>query len=154
MSFILNDYRCDRWFGFLPAREAVVPTSDKNLASIAVRALNEITTLVRTELKLLRSEISEKLTISSLSAAIIVTGAFLLLATVVLLLQAAVAGLVVYGFSWPVAFLITAAITLAVGAGLVWFGINSLSIKHLAPSRTINQLQKDATMAQGGARRD
>jgi hypothetical protein len=131
-----------------------VPTSEKHLASIAVKALNEIATLVRTELKLLRAEISEKLTLSSLSAATIAMGAFLLLATVVLLLQAAVSGLVVYGFSWPVAFLITAAITLVVGAGLVWLGINSLSIKHLAPSRTINQLQKDATMAQGGARRD
>ena len=129
-------------------------TSEKSLASIAGKALNEITTLVRTELKLLRTEISEKLTLSSLSAAVIATGAFLLLATVVLLLQAAVAGLVVYGFSWPVAFLITAAITLVVGAGLVWFGINWLSVQHLAPSKTINQLQKDATMAQGGARRD
>jgi Putative Actinobacterial Holin-X, holin superfamily III len=131
-----------------------VPTSENNLASIAVRALNDLTTLVRTELKLLRTEISEKLTISSLSAAIIVTGAFLLLATVVLLLQAAVAGLVAYGFSWPVAFLITAAITLVVGAGLVWLGSNWFSIQHLAPSKTINQLQKDATMAQGAARRD
>ena len=131
-----------------------MPTSEKSLASIAGKAFNEITTLVRTELKLLRTEISEKLTLSSLSMAVIATGAFLLLATIVLLLQAAVAGLVVYGFSWPVAFLITAAITLVVGAGLVWFGINWLSVQHLAPSRTINQLQKDATMAQGGARRD
>ena len=131
-----------------------MPTSEKSLASIAGKAFNEITTLVRTELKLLRTEISEKLTLSSLSAAVIATGAFLLLATVVLLLQAAVAGLVVYGFSWPVAFLITAAITLVVGAGLVWFGINWLSLQHLAPSKTINQLQKDATLAQGGARRD
>jgi hypothetical protein len=79
------------------------------LASIAVKALNEIATLVRTEFKLLRAEISEKLTLGSLSAATIAIGAFLLLATVVLLLQAAVAGLVVYGFSWPVAFLTTAA---------------------------------------------
>ena len=131
-----------------------MPTSEKSLASIAGKAFNEITTLVRTELKLLRTEISEKLTLSSLSMAVIATGAFLLLATIVLLLQAAVAGLVVYGFSWPVAFLITAAITLVVGAGLVWFGINWLSVQHLAPSKTINQLQKDATLAQGGARRD
>ena len=131
-----------------------MPTSEKSLASIAGKAFNEITTLVRTELKLLRTEISEKLTLSSLSAAVIAIGAFLLLATIVLLLQAAVAGLVVYGFSWPVAFLITAAITLVVGAGLVWFGINWLSVQHLAPSKTINQLQKDATLAQGGARRD
>jgi hypothetical protein len=82
---------------------------------------------------------------------LIATGAFLLLATVVLLLQA---GLYTYGFSWPVAFLITAAITLFIGAGLVWLGINWLSVQHLTPSKTIKQLQKDATMAQGRASRD
>jgi hypothetical protein len=126
-----------------------MPASEKSLTSLAGKVLNEITTLVRTELKLLRTEISEKLTFTSLSVALVATGAFLLLATFVLLLQAGVAGLVAYGFSWPVSFLIVAALTLVVGAGLVWFGINGLSAQQLAPSKTINQLQKDATMAKG-----
>jgi Putative Actinobacterial Holin-X, holin superfamily III len=126
-----------------------MPASEKNLTSLASKVLNEITTLVRTELKLLRTEISEKLTFSSLSAALIGAGAFLLLATILLLVQAGVAGLVAYGFSWPIAFLIAAAITLVVGAGLVWFGFNGLSAEKLAPSKTINQLQKDTRMAQG-----
>lgn len=124
-------------------------TSEKSLASLAGKVLNEITTLVRTELKLLQTEVSEKLTFTSLSVALVATGAFLLLAAFVLLLQAGVAGLVAYGFSWPVSFLIIAALTLVVGAGLVWFGINGLSAQYLAPSKTINQLQKDATMAKG-----
>ena len=126
-----------------------MPASEKSLTSLAGKVLNEITTLVRTELKLLRTEISEKLTFTSLSVALVATGAFLLLATFVLLLQAGVAGLVAYGFSWPVSFLIIAALTLVVGAGLVWFGINGLSAQQLAPSKTINQLQKDATLAKG-----
>jgi putative superfamily III holin-X len=126
-----------------------MPASEKSLTSLAGKVLNEITTLVRTELKLLRTEISEKLTFTSLSVALVATGAFLLLATFVLLLQAGVAGLVAYGFSWPVSFLIVAALTLVVGAGLVWFGINGLSAQQLAPSKTINQLQKDATLAKG-----
>jgi hypothetical protein len=124
-------------------------TSDKNLASLAGKVLNEITTLIHTELKLLRTEISEKLTFTSVSAALLAAGAFLLLATVVLLLQAGVAGLVAHGFSWPVAFLIIAGLTLFIGTALVWFGISRLSAQQLAPSKTINQLQKDATIAQG-----
>ena len=126
-----------------------MPASDKSLTSLAGKVLNEITTLVRTELKLLRTEISEKLTFTSLSVALVATGSFLLLAAFVLLLQGGVAGLVAYGFSWPVSFLIIAALTLVVGAGLVWFGINGLSAQQLAPSKTINQLQKDATLAKG-----
>ncbi|MFZ0400418.1 MAG: phage holin family protein [Pseudolabrys sp.] len=114
---------------------------------LAGDALKEIGVLIQTELQLLRAEVSEKLTFTAWSAALIGAGALLLMATVVLLLQAAIAGLVAYGLSWPVAILIIAAATLLVGAGLIWFGINRLSLDRLAPSKTIDQLQKDSTIA-------
>jgi hypothetical protein len=102
---------------------------------------------LQTELKLLRAEISEKLTFTALSAALIGGGALLLMATIVLLLEAAITGLVAYGFSWPVATLIGAAVTLIAGAGLIWLGINRLSLVRLAPSKTLDQLQKDSNIA-------
>ena len=122
-------------------------TRDKGVVDLAGDALKEIGVLIQTELQLLRAEISEKLTFTAWSAALIGAGALLLMATVVLLLQAAIAGLVAYGLSWPVAILIIAAATLLVGAGLIWFGINRLSLDRLAPSKTIDQLQKDSTIA-------
>jgi hypothetical protein len=70
----------------------------------------------------------------------------LLLATIVLLLQAAIAGLVPYGLSSAVATLLVAAATLLVGAALVWFGLSRLKAENLAPSKTIRQFQKDATI--------
>jgi len=79
--------------------------------------------------------------------ALIGAGALLLMATIVLLLEAAVAGLVAYGLSWPVAILIIAALTLLGGTGLVWVGFNRLSMARLAPSKTLDQLQKDSTIA-------
>ena len=120
---------------------------DKGVVDLAGDALKEIGVLIQTELQLLRAEVSEKLTFTAWSAALIGAGALLLMATVVLLLQAAIAGLVAYDFSWPVAILIVAAATLLVGAGLIWFGINRLSLDRLAPSKTIDQLQKDSTIA-------
>lgn len=120
---------------------------DKGVIDLAGDALKEIATILQTELQLLRVEISEKLTFTALSAALIGAGLLLLMATIVLLLQAAIAGLVVYGFSWPIAILIVAAATLLVGGGLVWFGINRLSLARLAPSKTLDQLQKDSTIA-------
>lgn len=126
----------------LPAR-----ARDKGVVDLAGDVLKEIGVLIQTELQLLRAEISEKLTFTAWSAALIGAGALLLMATIVLLLQAAIAGLVAYGFSWPVAILIVAAVTLLVGAGLIWFGINRLSLDRLAPSKTIDQLQKDSTIA-------
>ena len=109
--------------------------------------MKEIATLVQTELQLLRAEIFEKLTFTALSAALIGGGALLLMATIVLLLQAAVTGLVAGGFSWPVATLIVAAVTFVVGGGLIWLGINRLSVVRLAPSKTVDQLQKDSHIA-------
>jgi hypothetical protein len=124
-----------------------IRASKRGVVGLAGDALKELATLLQTELQLLRAEISEKLTFTALSAALIGAGALLLMATIVLLLQAAIAGFVAYGFSWPVAILIVAAAALLLGAGLVWVGINRLSLSRLAPSKTLDQLQKDSTIA-------
>jgi len=120
---------------------------DKGVVDLAGDMLKEVATLIQTELQLLRAEISEKLTFTAMSAALIGAGALLLMATIVLLLEAAVAGLVAYGLSWPVAILIIAALTLLGGAGLVWVGFNRLTTARLTPSKTLDQLQKDSTIA-------
>jgi hypothetical protein len=119
---------------------------DKGVVDLAGDALKEIATLIQTELQLLRAEISEKLTFTALSAALIGAGALLLMATLVLLLEAAVTGLVALGLSWTASTLIVAMGTLVVGAGLVWLGFNRLSAERLAPTKTLDQLQKDSTI--------
>jgi uncharacterized membrane protein YqjE len=128
------------------SRRRSARASDKGVADLASDALKDIATLLQTELQLLRAEISEKLTFTALSAALIGAGALLLIATVVLLLEAAVTGLVAYGYSWPAATLIVAAVTLLTGAGLVWFGLNRLNLARLVPSKTLDQLQKDSNI--------
>ena len=129
------------------SRRRSARTSDKGVADLASDAFKEIAILLQTELQLLRAEISEKLTFAALSAVLIGAGALLLMATIVLLLQTAVTGLVAYGLSWPVATLIVAAATLVIGAGLIWLGINRLSLARLTPSKTLDQLQKDSNIA-------
>ncbi len=122
---------------------------NNSLAGLAGSVLNEIATLVRTEFKLLRTELAEKLTATGISAGLIAAGALLLLATLLLLLHAGVAALVAYGFSWTAALLMAAAATLLAGCGLLWAGLNGFRAEHLAPSKTLQQLQKDASVAQG-----
>jgi uncharacterized membrane protein YqjE len=121
--------------------------NDKGVVDLAGEALKDIAVLLQTELQLLRAEISEKLTFTALSAALVGAGALLLMATIVLILQAAIAGLVAYGISMPIAILIVAAVTLLAGVGLIWFGINRLSLARLTPTKTLDQLQKDSTVA-------
>jgi hypothetical protein len=129
------------------SRRRPVRASDKGVVDIAGDALKEIAVLLQTELQLLRVELAEKLTFTALSVALIGAGAVLLMATIVLLLQAAVTGLVAYGFSWSIATLMVATATLITGAGLIWLGINRLSLARLAPSKTLDQLQKDSSIA-------
>jgi uncharacterized membrane protein YqjE len=137
----------DSTSGAVVSRRRPARNNDKGVVDLAGDALKEVATLLQTELQLLRAEILEKLTFTAVSAALIGGGALLLMATIVLLLQAAIAGLVAYGFSWSVAILIVAAVTLLGGAGLIWVGFNRLSMARLAPSKTLEQLQKDSNIA-------
>jgi Putative Actinobacterial Holin-X, holin superfamily III len=119
---------------------------EKDITDLSQDILRDIATLLSTELQLLRTEISDKLALTGVAGALIAIGALLLLATIVLLLQAAIAGLAAYGFSPAVATLLVAITTLVVGAVLVWFGLTRLRAENLAPSKTIHQFQKDVTI--------
>lgn len=121
--------------------------NDKGMIDLAGDVLRDIISLLQAELQLLRAEISEKFRLTVRSAALIGAGALLLAATIVLLLQAAIAGLVAYGVAWPLAILVVAAAALLLGAGLIWLGVNNLRLNRLAPSKTLNQLEKDTTIA-------
>lgn len=133
--------------GVTESRRRSARASDKGVVDLAGEALKDVAALLQAELELLRAEISEKLTFTALSALLIGAGALLLMATIVLLLQAAIAGMVAYGLSMTVAILGVAAATLLVGASLVWFGVNRLSLDRLTPTKTLDQLHKDSTIA-------
>ena len=122
----------------------------KGVTDLLGDVLRDIADLIRTELQLLRTEMAEKLTFTAVSLCIIATGGLFLVVTIVLLLQAAIAGLVAYGVSWPAASLIVGGLTFVLGGGLTWYGLSRLNLDRMAPSRTIDQMQKDANIANMG----
>jgi len=122
----------------------------KGIADLAADILRDIADLFRAELQLLHAEVSEKITFAALSLCMIAAGGLFLVVTIVLLLQAGIAALVAYGVSWPAASLIVAGLTFIIGAGLTWYGLNRLSLGRLAPSRTLDQLQKDVNVTNMG----
>jgi uncharacterized integral membrane protein len=136
--------------GELEVRRRPFRAGGKGIADLAADVLREAADLFRTELQLLLAELSEKLTFTALSLSIIAAGALFLVVTLVLLLQAAIAELVAYGTSWAAASLIVAGITFILGGGLTWYGFSRLKLDRMAPSRTIDQLQKDANVANIG----
>ena len=134
----------------LDVRQRPRRAGGKGIADLAADILRDIADLFRAELQLLHAEVSEKITFTALSLCMIAAGGLFLVVTIVLLLQAGIAALVAYGVSWPAASLIVAGLTFIIGAGLTWYGLNRLSLGRLAPSRTLDQLQKDVNITNMG----
>lgn len=77
----------------------------------------------------------------------IAAGAMLLLAALIVLLQALIAGLVEAGLRAGWAALIVGIIVAVIGAILVKRGTSNMSPSELTPSRTAAQLRKDGQLA-------
>lgn len=108
--------------------------------------INQVTTLMQTELRLFRAEVSEKISQAENGALAIVAGAICLLASLLVLLQALVIALAEFiGAGW--ASLLVGAVVAIIGAILVKTGTSSLDPSKLAPERTQEQLRRDAQVA-------
>ena len=116
------------------------PSIGQLLAGLA----NDVQQLIRGEIARGRAELDEKLHRILRSAIWLLGGALLGFAGVVLLLEGAAALLAI---SIPIptwaAALIVGAVIILIGAALAWSGMAAVSLKKLAPDRTVDNLQKD-----------
>ncbi|MBR0644832.1 phage holin family protein [Plastoroseomonas hellenica] len=103
--------------------------------------------LVRREFALARAEVNEKIGQIAGAAGGIAIGGVLLLAALIILLQALVHWLVIMGLSPALAALIVAVAVGAGGALALSAGLRRLRAASLTPERTVNQLSKDAAVA-------
>jgi Putative Actinobacterial Holin-X, holin superfamily III len=122
---------------------AMNSASDRSIPTLVSDAFAQLAKLVSNEFELAKAEAVDKVGQIGRGAAIIGTGALLMLPGVTILLFAAAAGLIRAGFSDPVAYLLTAVATLVVAGALVAVGINRLSGDALKPQVMIDQLQQD-----------
>ncbi len=107
-------------------------------------ALAQMTTLFETELRLVRTEIGEKIHTAVMAIVVIVLAAILLLAALFLVLIGCVELIISFGFqSWVAYFMVGAGIAI-VGVVALLLALRNLSADTLKPSRTIAQLGKDA----------
>jgi len=114
--------------------------------------ISQVTSLFRTETRLARAELNEKIAQAGSGIGMIAAGAILLIPALVILLQAAAAALIDQGFQPYVAALIVGGAALFVGLMLALIGMNQLKMKKLTPHKTIEQLQTDAVFARNQVR--
>lgn len=114
--------------------------------------VSQVTALFRTETRLARAEINEKIAQAGSGVGMIAAGAVLLIPALVILLQAAVAALIDQGFQSYVAALIVGGVAFLIGLIVALIGMNQLKVKKLTPQKTIEQLQNDAAFARNRVR--
>lgn len=126
----------------------------RSLPEIFTDVLRQFTSLIRTEAKLARAEVSEKISAAAIGLGLIVGGAVLLIPGLVVLLGAGVAALEKHGMESWLAALIVGGGVLLLGLILMMVGMSRLKVKRLMPARTLEQIQQDAQVAREQTRSD
>jgi len=125
-----------------PDAAAARPKSDRSVAALLSDLASETATLVRQEIALFKAELREKLARVGQGVGAIAAGGLVAFSGWLVLLAAAVLGLSNVVEPW-LAALIVGFVTLALGAGLLFFGKSRLDADALALRRTINSLRGD-----------
>jgi hypothetical protein len=120
--------------------------SNRSIVDIFTDVVNQLTMLLRKEAELARTELSEKVGQAGVALGLVIGGAVFLIPALVILLQAGVAALV-KAIPEPWASLIVGGAAFVLGIVIALIGVSRLSAKNLAPNRTIQQIQRDVTVA-------
>lgn len=107
---------------------------------------NDVTTLIRQEMTLARTEAQDKLQQTIVAVMAIVAGALIAFAALIILLDALVYGLTEAGLERWLAALIVGGVVAIIGFILVRKGQNDLSAARLAPERTAENVRKDINL--------
>jgi hypothetical protein len=120
---------------------------ERSLGQLFGDLSRQLTTLVRQEFALARTEVTTRAGAATRDVALIGAGGAIAYAGLLVLLAAVVLLLVDAGLDpWLAALLVGVAV-LAIGGALVWRGRDGLRTTNLAPERTIETLKDDAEWA-------
>jgi uncharacterized membrane protein YqjE len=117
---------------------------DRSLGELLGDLGSQVTTLVRKEIELARTEMTDKASAAGRDAALIGVGTALLYAGFLGLMAAIVLGLIEAGLDPWIAALLVGVVVAAVGGALVAKGRSGLTTTDLTPKRTIETIQDDA----------
>jgi hypothetical protein len=123
-----------------------IEKNDKSLAALFSDLTRDTVELVRQEISLARSELSQKVTSAGVALGSMAVGAAVILAGLFLLLQAVVAGVAMIlppELAPWLAPLLVGAIVAGIGYAMLKTGKEKLDPEHLVPQRTIDSLRRD-----------
>ncbi len=125
----------------------------RSVPEIFVDLFDQMTRLVRNESQLARAEVAEKVTQIGAGLGLVIGGSVLIMPALVVLLEAGVAALQDSGIAPYWAAAMVGGAVLVLGLLLLAIGISRFRAKNLVPMKTIEQLQRDASVAKNQMRR-
>jgi len=120
---------------------------DRSLGELFADLARESSTLLRQEVQLAKTELSQKVSGLSRDMASVAIGGLVAYAGLLAILAALIIGLASAGLPWWVAALLVGVIVAGIGYGLIQRGLTSLKREDLAPRRTMESLHEDAQWA-------
>ncbi len=120
---------------------------ERSLPELFGELAGELSVLVRQEIDLAKTEVTQKARNIVKDIGFLVAGGVLAFAGLLVLLVALAVGLGQLGVPWWLAFLLVALVALAVGAFLARHGLKRLKQQDLTPTRTIESLKEDKEWA-------
>src|SRR6185312_5702379 len=123
-------------------------SASRSLPDIFSDLVAQFTSLLQKEGQLARAELSENIGKAAMGLGFVIGGAVLLIPALVVLLDAAVAAITEQGHLAPYwSALIVGGVVLILGLALLAFGTSRLRPSNMIPTRTMQQLQRDASVA-------
>jgi len=119
-------------------------SSDRGIGTVFSDLAGEVAALVRNEIRLAKTEITEKIRSMLVGLVFAAVGVFLMIFALVFVLEAAVGGLMLLGLNFALSSLIVAVVGLLIGGIIVWLGISRLKIGKISESKTAQQFKRDA----------
>jgi hypothetical protein len=116
----------------------------RSLGDLFTDLTQETTTLVRQEVQLAKTEMSQKAAAVGKDVGFLVAGGAVLYAGLLALI-ATIIIVLAYAIPWWLSALIVSIVVLAIGGFLVRSGLDNLKQTSLAPTQTLETLKEDAT---------
>lgn len=129
---------------FREERPAAADGDGRSLGDLFTDLTQETTTLVRQEVQLAKTEMSQKATAIGKDIGFLVAGGAVLYAGLLALI-ATIIIVLAYAIPWWLSALIVSIVVLAIGGFLVRRGLDNLKQTSLAPTQTVETLKEDVT---------
>lgn len=120
---------------------------ERSVGELFTALANETSTLVRQEMKLAATEMTQKATYAGKQAAFIAAGSLLAVVSLLALLAALILGLGTVIALWVSALLVGIVIAL-IAAFLVWRGVMALRQMDVVPKQTLQTIKEDKSWVQ------